>query len=389
MKRVLLIHPEGNTFNNPTLKSVVDLFRDKNVHLTIRYQLGLSPMPVSPGILLLPIGKIQQKVKNVVFNRLCWEWLAYLYVSLEQIFVYKKYDLIVGVDRQGLIEAGMLYRLVKTPFVFFSFEIMFESETSKHFKSIEKKMAQYVKQWFVQDEIRAFYLQKENNLNPAIKTLLPLASSGTAEKHGARLRDQLGVPISRKVAIAIGSISDWSMVREIVSSVLKWPEDWVLIIHDRYGKTETELEKLGCDINDVPKGRVFLSNHSSMLVDNMSDVLAGVSAGLALYRPNYNGPYTGDNLRYLGLASGKISTYLRYGVTPVMNDIGQYSSLAKIHGFGLIVEDADGIGILLETLTESAWSARARARLFYKEFLDFNNYRDLVWSKLCDAAMVK
>jgi hypothetical protein len=386
MKRVLLIHPEGNTFNNPTLKSVVDLLLDKKVHVTIRYQLGLSPMPVLPGVLLLPVGRIQQKIKNAIFNRLCWEWLAYLYVWLEQIFIYQKYDLTIGVDRQGLIEAGMLYQQVKTPYVFFSFEIMFESETSKHFKSTEKNMAQHVKQWFVQDEIRALHLQKENGLNPANKTLLPLASSGAAEKHGERLRDLLGVPVNRKVAIAIGSISDWSMVCEIVSSVLKWPEDWVLIIHDRYGQTETELAKLGCNLNVVPKGRIFLSSHACMQVDNMSNVLAGISAGLALYRPNYKGPYTGENLKYLGLASGKISTYLRYGVPPVMNDIGQYSSLAKTHQFGLVAEDADGIGTLLESLIDPAWSARAH--LYYKEHLDFNIYRDMVWEKLCEAELV-
>lgn len=386
MKQVLLIHPEGNTFNNPTLQSVVDLLLDKKVDLTIRYQLGLSPMPELTGVSLLPIGRIQQRIKDAIFNRLCWEWLAYLYVWLEQKFVYQKYNLIIGVDRQGLIEAGMLHQQVKTAFVFFSFEIMFASETSKRFKSIEKKMAQLVGHWFVQDEVRAFHLQKENNLNPAIQTLLPLASSGAAEKHSERLRDLLGVPINRKVAIAIGSISDWSMIREIVSSVYQWPEDWVLIIHDRYGQTEAELTKLGCNLNEVQKGRVFLSNHASMQVDNMSNVLAGVSAGLALYKPNYKGPYTGDNLKYLGLASGKISTYLRYGVPPVINNIGQYSYLANTHQFGLVAEDADGIGALLESLIDPAWSVRALS--YYKEYLDFNNYRGIVWGKLCEVEMM-
>lgn len=385
MKRVLLIHPEGNTFNNPTLKSVVDLLLEKKVHLAIRYQVGLSAMQMLPSVSLLPVGRFQQRIKNAIFNKICLEWLGYLYILLENIFVYKKYDLIIAVDRQGLIEAGMLHQQVNTPVVFFSFEIMFESETSKRFKSTEKKVAQYVKHWFIQDEIRASHAQKENNLSSTSKTLLPLASAGIAENHVERLRDLLGVPTDLKVAIAIGSITDWSMVREIVSSVYTWPENWALIIHDRYGKTEDELTKLGCDLNNLPKNRVFISNRATIKVDNMSNVLAGVSAGLAFYKPNYKSPYTGKNLEYLGLASGKISTYLRYGVPPIMNEIGQYSTFAKIHQFGLVADDAAGISMLLEKLIDPLWSERAF--LFYKEHLDFNNYRSLVWESLCDAEM--
>ena len=94
----------------------------------------------------------------------------------------------------------------------------------------------------------------------------------------------------------------------------------------------------------------------------------------------------GDNLKYLGLASGKISTYLRYGVPPVINNIGQYSYLANTHQFGLVAEDADGIGALLESLIDPAWSVRALS--YYKEYLDFNNYRGIVWGKLCEVEMM-
>ncbi len=383
MKRVLLIHTDGNTFNNPTLKCVVDLLLENKVQLTIRYPLNLASMPDITELSLLPFGKLYQKVKRIIFDRLCWQWLSYLSVWFEYKFIYDHYDLVIGVDRQGLIEAAFLYKLSKMPFVFFSFEIMFESETSTKFKSSEKEAAKSVKHWFVQDEIRATHLQRENGLNPTIKTIIPLAPSGSSNKNSHRLRDQLGIPLEKKVAIVMGSISAWSMTLEILSSVESWPDDWALIVHDRYGRTEIELEKLGCNINGITAGKVYLSNHACILVDDMSTILAGVSAGLAFYQPDYTSRYTGKNLEFLGLASGKISVFLRHGIPFIMNEIGTYSSLAKQYNFGIVVDEPIDISSALPNFSNPSWGENAKK--FYTSNLDFINYRDLIWEKLLEA----
>ncbi|AEF99616.1 family 2 glycosyl transferase [Methylomonas methanica] len=383
IKRVLLIHTDGNTFNNPTLKCVVDLLLEHQVNVTIRYPQNFALMPKMQGVLLLPFGKVYAKLKNVIFNKLCWGCISWLSVWFENTFIYDNYDLIIGVDRQGLIEAGFLNRMTSTPFVYFSFEIMFESETSARYKFSERQAAKYAKQWFVQDELRATHLQKENGLNPAKKTIVPLASSGSAETSTNRLRDRLGVSPEKKVAIAMGSISNWSMAYEIISSVTNWPDDWVLVVHDRYGRTEIELERLGYDVGEIFSEKIYLSNQSTILVDDMAEILAGVSAGLAFYRPDYCCPYTGKNLEYLGLASGKISTFLRYGIPVIMNEIGSYSDLAKEFGFGLVAEEAADIAHLLPLFIDSSWSNNANR--YYKVYLDFENYKHLVWGKLLDV----
>jgi hypothetical protein len=383
LKRVLLIHTDGNTFNNPTLKCVVDLLLDHGVAVTIRYPASPAPMPQLPGITCLPFGRLYRAIKSLIFNRLCSKQLSWLSVWFERIFLYEKYDLVIGVDRQGLIESGLLFKMTGTPFVFFSFEIMFESETSAAFKSLERSAAQFVRQWFVQDELRARHLQRENSLDPATRSILPLASSGPGMADSVRLRDRLGVPLERKVAITMGSLSAWSMTREIISSVTAWPDDWVLVVHERYGQTTKTLEALGLDPGLIPEGKVYLSSHATTMVDGMGGILAGVSAGLAFYRPDYSGIYTGKNLEYLGLASGKISTFMRYGVPTVMNEVGLYSVLAREHGFGLVAKDAANIGTLLPLLADSSWGESARR--FYDVHLDFANYRDSVWEKLLEA----
>lgn len=383
LKRVLLIHTDGNTFNNPTLKCVVDLLLDHGVEVTIRYPASTAPMPQLPGVTCLPFGRPYRFIKSLIFNRLCSEQMSWLSVWFERIFLYEKFDLVIGVDRQGLIEAGILFRMTGTPFVFFSFEIMFENETSAGFKSLERSAARFVRQWFVQDELRAAHLQRENSLDPAARTILPLASAGPGVIGSERLRDRLGVPLEKKVAITMGSLAGWSMTREIISSIVAWPDDWVLVIHERYGQTTSTLETLGIEPVMIPEGKVYLSSHATEMVDSMGEILAGVSAGLAFYRPDYSGVYTGKNLEYLGLASGKISTFMRYGVPMIMNEIGLYSDLAREHGFGLVAKDIANIGALLPLLADSSWGENARR--FHDKHLDFAIYRDMVWEKLLDA----
>jgi hypothetical protein len=295
----------------------------------------------------------------------------------------RKYDLVIGVDRQGLIEAGILFRMTNAPFVFFSFEIMFESETSANFKALERTAARLARQWFVQDELRAKHLQRENSLKPADRFILPLASLGGGVASKERLRDKLGVPFEKNVAIIMGSLSGWTMTREIISSVAYWPDDWVLVVHERYGRTTDALAKLGVDLASIPESKVYISSHATMMVDDIGEILAGVSAGLSYYQTDCNSIYTGKNLEYLGLSSGKISTFLRYGVPVIMNEIGLYSDLARKYGFGLVTQDVANIGGSLPLLMNKSWTENART--FFNKYLDFANYQSMVWERLLDA----
>jgi hypothetical protein len=383
MKRVLLIHPEGNSFNNPTLKCVIDLLLTHGVSIDIRYRRNCIRMPKLYGVSLLPFGVIIGKYKSLILNKLFSKNLLKICIWLENIFFYGKYDLIIAVDREGLIEANVLHEITGTNYVFFSFEIMYESETSTAFKGMERDASKSVRYWFVQDEERATQLQNENKLDYLKKILIPLASSGNNEIVVNRLRDRLGIPLEKKVAISMGSISSWSMTNAIIQSVVKWPDDWVLIIHERYGRTSYALKAIGIKIDQLPIEKVYISNDASVMVDNMGDILAGVSAGISFYNPDYKTCYTGNNLKYIGLASGKISTYLKYGIPPIMNEIGSYSDLAKQYRFGLVIEDVSEIGKLLPIIVDSSWSKNAR--YFYEEYLDFKRFEVEVWNKLISA----
>jgi len=383
LKRVLIIHPEGNLFNNPSLKSIVDLLLDKGCSIDFRYQKSHSPMPRREGIRLLPFGVIARRLKPVLFDRICFWPLVFLLGIVDIFIYYNKYNLIIGVDREGLIEASVISKITGTPCVFISFEILFESETSVRYKSLERKASRNVAAWLVQDEVRAEQLQKENALDPGNKILLPLASAGVGCLSTTRLRDNLGVPEDKKIAIVIGSVHGWSMIGQILKSVACWPEDWALIVHDRYGGTSKNLAGELSAQRHLLGRKIFISDAATEQVDDMGSVLSGVSVGLAFYEPDVKNLYTGKNLKYLGLASGKICTYLRYGIPVVINEIGLFADEARLHRFGYVVEHPDQIRECLNHCLDEQY--RRNALDYFKNILDFNIYRDDIWRRLSSA----
>jgi hypothetical protein len=293
---------------------------------------------------------------------------------METVLYYKTYDLIVGIDRQGLLEADILNRLKKTPYIYVSFEIAFTDETSDHYKAPERIAAKNVSCWIVQDESRAEALKSENGLDDRKKLLLPLASAGKGVKGQQRLRDILSVPDEKKVAIVIGSISKWSMTNEIIQSVINWPDSWVLIVHERYGRTSQVLADELDEVKSLIGNKIFISDNASEMVDDMSMILSGVDVGLALYNPDYETHFSGKNLKILGLASGKISTYLRYGVPVIANEIGLYANEIRKNGIGSIVSGLDEIPDALIGIEEGDFSGNIDR--YYSEHLDFNIYAD-------------
>jgi len=380
LKNVLIIHTDGNSFNNPSLKCLMDLLLDMGCEIDLRYPKSHAPMPDTKGIRLLPFGKMLIILKAVIFNRICSRPLVWLSVLMEKFAFYKTYDLIIGVDRQGLIEASVLHKITKTPYVFISFEIMFESETSARYKSLERAASKDVAMWFVQDEVRAEQLQYENSLQPSNRFLLPLASAGVGRVTSERLRDRLGIPQDKSVAICIGSVAGWSMTSLIIKCVVDWPEEWVLVVHERYGRTRELLSGEFDACAGLLGRRIFLSDAATENVDDMGGILAGVAAGLAFYKPDFKGPYTGKNLGNLGLASGKISTYLRYGVPVIMNEVGLYAEEARLFQFGCVVEQPGNIKDSFNEIGHKKYQQNARD--YFAKKLDFNIYRDDIGSRL-------
>ena len=255
---------------------------------------------------------------------------------------------------------------------------MFSDEIGNNKKRIEKEFSNNANLWLVQDEDRANCLVEENNLSLDNCFICPVASAGLGEFSKSRLRDTLDIEANKKVAIMIGSLSEWSMSHEIIKSVDKWPEDWVLIVHERYGRASQIIkDRMGKKYLGT---RIFPSSFNSESLDDMGTILSGIDVGLAFYKPVYTTPYNGKNLKYLGLSSGKIATYLRYGIPILTNHIGKYADLIKKNKLGLVLENPGKIAFGLDNMSKSEYSDNCQK--FFLKKLDANIYMPSLFNKL-------
>jgi hypothetical protein len=340
-------------------------------------------MPPVKGVRFITFGPIIWFIKSIIYDWICVWPLIIISVLFDYFLFYKKYDLIIGVDRHGLIDASVLNKFSETPYIFISFEIMFERETSARYKSLERTASKCVSLWIVQDEVRAQQLQFENFLQSSNKFILPLASAEVGMVKAERLRDHLGIPEEKKVAIVIGSVYGWSMISQIIKSVVNWPEEWVLIVHERYGRTSELLSAEVAAVENLLDYKIFISDAATEMVDDMGSILAGVSVGLAFYEADLKKRYLGKNLVYLGLSSGKISTYLRYGVPVIINEIGIYAEETRLYRFGCVVELPEEIPNKLDEIDHDEY--RINARNYFVKKLDFNIYSNDIWSRLLSS----
>lgn len=374
MHRVLIVHPEGNAANNPTLRSIISVLGGKGVSVDIISRKRIAPQPNISNVRWINEAPVYSRLKALATNIISSGLLVRLLIYLNRK-QYKRNDceIVIGVDRQGLVEAREISRILDIPYAFISFEIMFECETSLRFKLVERIASKNVAFWIAQDEMRAKMLSDENHLQNRPSLLIPVSSHGIANQTEWRLRDSLNIPNDKKVAIAVGSISEWTMMDKVLASLPNWPEDWVLIIHDRYGHTQKRLNALKLEETLLSKSRLYISIEAAEDVDDMGYVLSGVDCGLAFYQPNNGNPFLGNNIRFLGRSSGKIATYLRFGIpvitnigAPMMNDIREYQ-------LGEVILDPNELPHCLRLWN---FSNRNSCQNYFKTHLDFENYSD-------------
>ena len=84
--------------------------------------------------------------------------------------------------------------------------------------------------------------------------------------------------------------------------------------------------------------RLYYSNLKLPTTEDMHHLLHSADLGLCAYCPTYSDMYTGDNLKYIGLASGKAMTYLQHGLPIVTTSGGQMGEIVKNNRLGFTLD---------------------------------------------------
>ncbi len=369
MTKFLIIHPEGNPLANPTMLSLLEELK-KRSHESVF--IG-KRSPYSPTLSLVGGLLLYSRLRHYLYRILGKLGLheasaRVLALGLAERIARFDPEILIVVDREGQLIANRIKSISNVPRVYLSFEILFEAETSQRYKAIEKRHGAKVAIAVVQDSQRAELLIRENGFAAESVRLLPLGSQGKPLAPGFRVRDILGIPAKKRVALFLGSLAEWSGLPAILSSVSEWPDDWVLLVNSRDGHAK-KIRKWLRRLDYKTRARVFVNSQFFPRVDELQDLMAGIDVGCAFYFPNDKSPYHGKNLEVIGWASGKISTFLRHGIPVISNVGGEVRDAIRENGVGFSVGDATEISTQL--MRYLGGPPGERCQEFFHQRIDF------------------
>jgi hypothetical protein len=367
-ERILIIHPEGNIFNNPNLYSICK-------YLSHYYLLDILIPKLSIND---DISFTESTINIIEYNALFTEKKLCSNKSYTELFIDSyfsgDYSLVIGVDRLGLILAYLISKLHHVTYAFISYEITFVQENQKNYKSFEIIASKDVSFVIVQDTERAQQLSYENHIPLSKMVLIPVASCYThSYVKSDYLYNRLKINRDKKILLFIGSISSWSCVNLILDGIHLFPDDWVVVFHDRYNKTKENLQKLYqhqiCHLKNV-----YFSNCKINKTENMHQIIHSADLGLSLYCPDYKTKLTGKNLEHIGLASGKTATYLQNGLPVIITKNNVLSKYIKQYKIGFEIENLGNIISVLQKF--KIGDLNKNCINFFDDVLSFNNYKD-------------
>lgn len=358
--RIAFIHPEGNFNNNPHLSATIVALCRKHYRVdihAIRRPFSQSPPHTDARVFLY--SKYVMRIVRFLSWFKVGRWPAAWMCRMG--FRHADADLIIGVDDNGVIVAHYLGARFKRPVALISYELLFASEVSRYRKSAEIFACRGIEFAVVQDKQRGELLAAENQIDPARLIFMPVAGWSSAEAQSGWLRKSLGIEDDRKIALAMGSLDEWTGLGTVLRDLSSWPSDWVLVLHSRFGLSAEDAKEF---LRNNPKNLV-ISTESFDTNDDLGKLLGDVDIGFGLYCPDYKHEHTGLNLKHIGFASGKIATYLRFGVPVLVNTTGEMANYVASERLGVVVAQVEDIPDILKEVAGKDSSASERCRQFF------------------------
>lgn len=371
--RIAIIHPEGNYNNNPNLSGIIEILAESG-HLIDIYAPRLLERDQTferPGVSVFLTDATFAPEDGFVLLPSRTD-PSFLSRSPEIAELQVKPDLVIGVDR-GIIEACVLATCWQIPYALISYEIYFAVEAPEHFKVPEIAACANISFAVCQDAVRTRELCRENQIDPRKVIQIPVA--GRKPRPGERttlLHDALELSPERKIALYMGELSGkWSGIDDILLGTEAWPEEWALVLHHRYGNGSATglVEK----VMSRRRRNVYFSPFPTLPFSDLGELLYSVDVGLAFYHPDPSHIGSNRNLEFIGMASGKTSTYFQHGVSVITNQIGELSDLIGQHSLGYVVSDGTQIAeALCKISAEPEILSPSRVLSFFAVSLDLD-----------------
>ena len=383
--RIALFDPVGTFFSAPTLRCMLEEFdlAGDDVDVFLRHG-GRHLASVSAGRAIpfpVPLtswaGDLEETLRS-------WKWFLQTRAWRGwRALRSSSYDLAIGLNPEGVIAAHRLHQRSGTPFVYLSFEMMFEDELPKPSQRLQKAAevaaSRAASLILIQDSDRAQLLADENGLPLNRFAYLPVAPrASSAADRSYYLRERFAINRFGTVVLHAGTFGPFTDSHRLMDVLPSWPSDFHLVVNTFYGARrhdpfQERLLSLGLPNVHLADG--------ALPPDEFATMVASADIGLALYKAPGIPPFGGRNIEVLGLSSGKLAAYALAGLPILCAGNPSLKPYLARYPFGEYADDLADSPRLLQSI-RSHWTAHSTAsRRFFLEHLDFDRFWPPIWQK--------
>lgn len=259
---------------------------------------------------------------------------------------------------RGLLAAWTVSLVRRVPYVNYQTELYIgaklDTKLARLVKAVERRAAQKAVVTIEHDPQRRELLVADLGVPLERVVVVPNAPLGPARAlESSFLHEHLQIEAGTPLVVCPGTLSDFFQSRQVVSAAQGLPEPWRCVLHSAQPRSTDEpyIREL-LALNTA--GRVVFSL-APIPYSQIDRLMASARAGLVLYASEL-----GQNTATVGLASGKLSHFLKIGVPVIVSPLPGLADFVREHGVGEVLERPEQLPGLLARIAADAAGYRAR-----------------------------
>ncbi|MBC7232374.1 MAG: glycosyltransferase [Chloroflexi bacterium] len=372
MGRILILYPAGHLDRTPSVKHLAHILAQGGFFVDI---LTISNVTVPKSTFAHEnINVLHIPIKLYTFYEPIPYVLAMFSLHGLRIYLRNHYDCIIGAGIRGLY-VGTFWSLIRrVPLVYHSLELYPSWERHRCLDRLAKAIERWANRkcafTIIQDESRAKLLAEDNGVPMDRMIFMPNAAPGKASrKKSIYIKARFGIPTEKVIILFAGTLfAKWAPTLALVRRAQEWPDDWVLVLHSNTTLSDEWRETIKAADR---KDRVILSC-DPVPYEQLHEIIASADVGLAIYTSN------DTNMSNMGLSSGKIAEYLRWGVPVVVSDLQYTADVIRQYHCGIVIDKLEALeGAIRQILSNYERYADGAVRCF-NEVWSLDNYRSVI-----------
>jgi len=274
------------------------------------------------------------------------------------------YVCLIGVEKAGLIWAGMVGERTGLPWIYHSLELFtsdndFVTDYYARYRKAEKLYHQKAVATIIQDQERADVLFKDNEIQNGKALFVPVSIMGEAlRERSDYLRKKHDIPRNKVVVLQFGQINEWRLCKEIMLEACDVNQDIVLIMHGVFSEGKQQY------MHTSSGGMVILSD-KLVPYSEVGKLISSADIGLVFYRKSPLNQYL------TGSASEKLALYLQAGVPVIMFDYPSFRQLNDKYQFGVCIGELRELEQAIATILDNYSYYRDNAFAAFTDHYEF------------------